>query len=199
VRRRPALDGPLLLLVLGSTLLISTHLRKVDRYWFQVTPWILYFATVALVEIGRTVAVRRRYLVRVAVLLPLIAIVIAHLVVLPGKVGDARDFNAAGGVQSGPTNPKVAPIFDAVEKFTPPDAVIAYYRARTMTLLTDRRSFQTTKLDRIEQNADYFAQRRGSTYWQPTLGLGDARLAGFVEVWSDANWVLWRTPGPDEG
>ena len=54
VRRRPALDGPLLLLALGSTLLISTHLRKVDRYWFQVTPWVIYFAAVALVELERT-------------------------------------------------------------------------------------------------------------------------------------------------
>ena len=31
---------------------MSTHLRRVDRYWFQVTPWVLYFGTVALVEIG---------------------------------------------------------------------------------------------------------------------------------------------------
>ena len=56
-----------------------------------------------------------------------------------------------------------------------------------MTLLTDRRSFQTKNLERIAQNADYFAQRRGSTYWQPELEPGAARLAGFEEVWSDAD------------
>jgi hypothetical protein len=197
VRRRPTLDGPLLLLTLGSALLISTHLRKVDRYWFQVTPWVLYFATVALLAFGDAVFRRRRQLGRVAALAPLALVVVAHLVVLPGKVTDARDFNAAGRVQSGPSNPRVAPVFEAVSALTPPDAIIAYYRARTMTLLTDRRSFQTKNLERIEQNADYFAQKRGSTYWQPALELGAARRAGFEEVWSDDTWILWRTPSAD--
>jgi len=197
VRRRPTLDGPLLLLTIGSALLISTHLRKVDRYWFQVTPWVLYFATVALVAIGGTVFRRRRQLGRVVALTPLALVVVAHLVVLPGKVSEARDYNSAGRVQSGPSNPKVAPVFEAVAALTPPDAIIAYYRARTMTLLTDRRSFQTKNLERIEQNADYFAQKRGSTYWQPVLELGAARRAGFEEVWSDDTWILWRTPSAD--
>lgn len=197
VRRRPTLDGPLLLLALGSTLVISTHLRKVDRYWFQVTPWVLYFVTVALVAIGQAIFARRRILGTVVALIPLIAVVVAHLVVLPGKVTDARDYNAAGRVQSGPSNPNVAPIFDAVNELTESDAIVAYFRARTMTLLTDRRSFQTRDLDRISQNADYFAQRRNSTYWQPDLGIAAARLAGFEEVWSDPLWILWRTPSAD--
>ena len=91
----------------------------------------------------------------------------------------------------------MAPIFEAVSTLTPPDATIAYFRSRTMTLLTDRRSFQTKNLERIAQNADYFAQRRYSTYWQPKLELGAARLAGFEEVWSDESWILWRTPRDD--
>jgi hypothetical protein len=197
VRRRPTLDGPLLLLAIGSALLISTHLRKVDRYWFQVTPWVIYFVTVALVELGVLVFRRRQRVGQFIAIVPLAAIVVAHLVVLPGKVGDARDFDAAGSVQSGPSNPRVAPVYDAVNELTPPDAIIAYFRARTMTLLTDRRSFQTKDLERIAEKADYFAQRRGSTYWQPELTLGAARQAGFEEVWSDGTWILWRTPGPD--
>ena len=197
VRRRPALDGPLLVLAIGSTLMIGTHLRRVDRYWFQVTPWVLYFATVALLALAALVLRNRATVARFVAVVPLVAVVVAHLVVLPGKIDDVREFDAAGRVQSGPSNPRVAPIFEAVSAFTPPDAVIAYFRARTMTLLTDRRSFQTKNLERIAQNADYFAQRRGSTYWQPELELRDARLAGFEEVWSDPTWVLWRTPGGD--
>ena len=157
VRRRPTLDGPLLLLALGSALLVSTHLRKVDRYWFQVTPWVLYFATVALLAIGQLLFTRRQQLGRALALAPLAIVVVAHLVVMPGQVGDALDYNAAGRVQSGPSNPKVAPVFDAVSELTPPDAIVAYFRARTMTLLTDRRSFQTKNLERIANNADYFA------------------------------------------
>jgi len=198
IRRRPTLDAPLLLLVLGSTLAISTHLRKVDRYWFQITPWVVYFCAVALLAAGALVMRQRHTIGRLVAVAPLVALVVAHLVVLPGKIGDARDFNAAGRVQSGPSNPGVVPIFQAVSTLTPPDAVIAYFRARTMTLLTDRRSFQTKNLERIAQNADYFAQRRNSTFWQPTLELGEARLAGFEEVWSDASWILWRTPRDDD-
>jgi len=77
---------------------------------------------------------------------------------------------------------------------TPPDAIIAFYRARTMTLLTDRLSFQTKNLDTIAANADYFAQRRDSTYWQPRLSTAEARAAGWEEVWSDPRWILWRIP-----
>jgi hypothetical protein len=194
VRRRPTMDGPLLVLAVASALLISTHLRRVDRYWFQVTPWVLYFGTVALIEITQLLFRRRQRIGQFVALAPLVVIVVAHLVVLPGKVSDARDYNAAGRIQSGPTNPNVAPIFDAVREFTPPDATIAYLRARTMTLLTDRRSFQTKNLERVAQNADYFAQRRGSTYWQPALSLSEARRAGFEEVWSDPTWILWKTP-----
>ena len=198
VRKRPTLDLPLLVLTIVSTLMISTHLRRVDRYWFQITPWVLYFATVALVALGAAVFRQRQMLGRFVALAPLVAIVVAHLVVLPGKITDARDFDAAGRVQSGPTNPRSAPIFEAVSELTPSDSIIAYFRARTMTLLTDRRSFQTKNLERIAQNADYFAQRRGSTYWQPELTPGAARLAGFEEVWSDPTWILWKTPSTDD-
>jgi hypothetical protein len=159
-----------------------------------VTPWVLYFVTVALLAFTALVLRHRAAVIRLVAMVPLVAVVVAHLVVLPGKIDEARAFDAAGRVQSGPSNPRVAPIFEAVSAFTPPDAVVAYFRARTMTLLTDRRSFQTKNLERIARNADYFAQRRGSTYWQPELELRTARLSGFEEVWSDSTWILWRTP-----
>jgi hypothetical protein len=206
VRRRPVLDGALLLLAVLTALTLSTHLRRVDRYWFQVTPWVVYFATVALVSAAAWLIARRITTVRVArlataaALLPLGALVVAHLVVLPGDISEAREYDDAGRVQSGPSNPAVAPIFDAVNSHTPPDAIVAYFRARTMTLMTDRRSLQTKHLDRIIARADYYAERRNSTYWQPELSAAEARRSGLVEVWSDQRWILWRlpdTPSPD--
>jgi len=200
VRRRPTLDGPLVLLAVLSALAVSTHLRRVDRYWFQVTPWVVYFATVALVAgfgwlfARRAVPARVARLATLAALLPLGALVVAHFVVLPGDISASREYNDAGRVQSGPSNPVVAPIFEAVNSFTPPDAVIAYFRARTMTLMTDRRAIQSKQLDRILQNADFYAERRNSTYWQPDLSAAEARTAGFEEVWSDQRWILWRLP-----
>ena len=120
------------------------------------------------------------------VAIPLVVIVAAHLIVLPGRIADAQDFNDAGHRQFGPSNPVVDPIYDAVLEFTPADSVVAFYRARTMTLLTDRRSFQTKDLDRILQSADFYAERRDSKYWQPTL---DEDHEGLVEVWSDPRWT----------
>ncbi len=166
----------------------------------QVTPWVVYFVVVALVAAGRFVAARvggrpsRTDVVRVAMLAPLLVLVVAHAVVLRGDIDDARTYRQAGRVLSGPTNPAAAPIYTAVAELTPPDAIIAFFRARTMTLLTDRLSFQTKDLERIAANADYFAQRRNSTYWQPVLSVSEARQRGWEEVWSDRNWILWRIP-----
>jgi hypothetical protein len=197
VRRRPTLDAPLLLLALLSALAVSTHLRRVDRYWFQITPWVVYFATVALVGgIGWLFARWGRSLrvATAAALVPLGALILAHGFVLAGDISDARQFNDLGRVQSGPSNPVVAPVFEAVATFTPPEATVAYYRARTMTLMTDRRSFQTKRLDQIIGRADYYAEKRDSTYWQPELTAAEARQAGFEEIWSDGRWILWRVP-----
>jgi len=119
---------------------------------------------------------------------------VAHGVVLAGDISDAQRYNDLGRVQSGPSNPAVVTIFEAVDDLTPPDAIVAYYRARTMTLMTDRRSFQTKQLDRIVDRADFYAERRNSTYWQPELTRAEARQAGFEEVWSDQRWILWRVP-----
>jgi hypothetical protein len=120
-----------------------------------------------------------------------------HAVVLPGDIADAQDFNRGGRQQVGPTNPTVTPIFDAVSTYTRPDDVIAYFRARTMTLYTDRRAIQTTDIDRVRARADFFAQQRDSTYYQPALSMEEAEDLGFTMVWSDFSWILWRVPSPN--
>ena len=191
LRQRPLLDTPLFVLALCTALTIGTHFRQVDRYWMQVTPWVVYFATVALVGLARAVRSRARWLSLVAAA-PIVAVVVAHLVVLPGRVSDARDFDAAGRTVIGPASPTVQPIYDAVLEHTPADAVVAFFRSRTMTLLTDRRSFQTKELDAILQSADYYAYRRNQKYAQPTL---DRNPEGLVEVWSDDRWILWEVTG----
>ena len=191
IRQRPTLDTPLFVLALFSALAIGTHFRLVERYWLQVTPWVVYFATVALVALARAVRPRARW-VAVLAAAPLVAVVVAHLVVLPGRVADARDFDEAGRVQIGPADPTVQPIYEAVLQYTPADSVVVFFRSRTMTLLTDRRSFQTKDLDRIRQSADFYAYRRDQKYAQPTLG---PNPEGLVEVWSDERWILWEVTG----
>ena len=197
-RQRPGLDGPLAVTTVLLALAVSTHFRMVGRYYFQILPWVLYFASIAVVTAFRLVlrsARARRWAPRLAVL-PLLYLVAVHAVVLPGHIADARDFNRAGRQQVGPTSPTVTPIFDAVSMYTRPDDVIAYFRARTMTLYTDRRAIQTTDIDRIRARADFFAQQRDSTYYQPALSMEEAEDLGFTMVWSDLSWILWRVPSP---
>ena len=58
-------------------------------------------------------------------LVPLLWLIAVHLVVVPGDMADARDFNDSGRVWIGPTHPDFTPIYDAVKQHTPPTAVIA--------------------------------------------------------------------------
>ena len=44
----PTAERPLARWPCSARSTISTHFRLVDRYWFQVTPWVLYFAAVAV-------------------------------------------------------------------------------------------------------------------------------------------------------
>ena len=140
---------------------------------------------------------RARTVVAVTVAcLPLVHLLVVHAAVLPGRVSAVGKANRDGQQQTGPTSPSIAPIFAAVAEETGPDDVVAFYRARLMTMLTERRAIQTTDLELVRQRADYFAQQRRSDYSQPDITEAEARALGFVAVWSDRNWVLWRLPPP---
>ena len=197
VLRRPRLDVPLAALTVLSALTVSTHFRMVGRYYFQVLPWLLYFAAVAVIAaVGAARAPEvRRAAVAVAVA-PLAVLVVVHAVSVSDDIRAARAFDDAGRQQIGPTDPNVTPIFDAVLEYTEPTATIGYFRARTMALLTDRRSIQTQSIDRMLQHADYYAQQRFSSYFQPNVSEAEARARGMVPVWSDSRWILWKLPGP---
>ncbi len=191
IRRRPRADVPLLALAVFSSMVVSTHFRRVDRYWFQVTPIVLYFAAAGVVAIVAAVAASRPPAVRVALgVAPLALLAAAHVPTLVDEVDDVRSSEAAGRVLVGPADPRVAPIYEAVSSLTAPDAIVAHHKARTMLLLTDRRSLQTSLIDEIAVRADYFAQRRRPWGSQPEVS--EAMEAGFVEVWSDPTWILWR-------
>ncbi|MET0459520.1 MAG: hypothetical protein ABW122_04040 [Ilumatobacteraceae bacterium] len=195
--RRPQFDVSLAVLTILSAVTVSTHFRMVGRYYFQILPWLLYFAAVAVIA-GVELLLRprdRRFAVAAAVV-PMVFLVGVHVKALPDDISAAQRFNEGGRQQIGPTDPTFAPVFAAVEQYTPPDAVIVFYRARLMTLYTDRRTIQTTSLDIALRTGDYYAQQRYTDYSQPPLTATDAATLGLVEVWSDAKWILWRLPDP---
>ncbi len=196
IRKRPGLDGPLAAVTVLSAIAVSTHFRMIGRYYFQIAPWVLFFATVAVTEAVRLVWRNRdqRY-VAVFAALPLLYLVGVHAAVLPGDIQQVQDLNQTSEQPMGPTDPRVTPVFNAVSRLTRPDDIIAFYRARTMTLYTDRRAIQTPLVERISQRADYFAQLRGSDFYQPRMTEAQGRALGWEKVWSDDHWILWRVGG----
>jgi hypothetical protein len=199
-RRSPATDVPLAALMVLSALAVSTHFRLVERYYLQVTPWVLYFAVSALAAGALSLSARwprsGPWLVRAVIAVPLLVLVAVHAAVVPGDVADAREFDRDGHVQIGPTHPDYLPIFEAVRAHTAPDDVVAYFKARTMTLLTERRAIQGDDLEMVLRNADWFAMQRGSTRSQPLLSRAEAEAAGLTAVWQDEHWILWRIDRP---
>lgn len=197
-RRRPRLNVPLAALTAGTMLLVGTHFRMVSRYYFQVTPFLAYFVTMLLVVTaeavlgGRRLRPARRRVLLTALVAPALWLVVLHVWALPARVDAADAFNASGQVQSGGLTARTEPAFDAILKYTRQDDVVVYYRVRSMTLYTDRRGVQTTLIDKAARLGDYFMQNLRSNYSQPVATEGELSARGWVVVWEDANWRLWR-------
>ena len=201
--KAPRLNVPLATLMVTTMFVIGTHFRMVSRYYFQVTPLIVLFLAILLVNAATEIAgaVRagsrrvRSYMVALA-LAPLLWLVAIHVWSIPSRVDAASRYNESGAVQSGPTNPRIAPAFDMVIEHTRPDDIIVFYRARTLTLYTDRRAVQlgTTAISKMSKIADYFMQNRQSDYSQPVASVSELRARGYEIVAEDAYWRLWRIP-----
>ncbi len=201
----PRRDVPLAALMLTTMLVVGTHFRMVARYYFQVTPLIVLFVTILLLtasaEVVELVKSKTRWVARAAVgiaLAPALWLVTIHVWSIPSKIDAASRYNDSGAVQSGPTNERSTDAFEIVEDHTRPDDVIVYFRARTLTLYTDRRSLQlgTTAIPEMTQIADYFMQNLNSDYSQPVATEAELETLGYEVVFEDANWRLWRIPHP---
>ena len=68
-----------------------------------------------------------------------------------------------------------------------------------LTFYTDRRGVQSSDLDILRQRAEYFMMRRGSNFSQPMVSDTAAAEMGWMAVWQDDNWVLWRLPLYESG
>lgn len=207
--RRTWLDLPLVVVTVLSLLAVSTHFRPTGpRYYFQVLPWTVYFAAAGVIAMAQLAMgpftssaagdaepgegrARARGVAQGAAVLGLLLVVTAHSRSLSDRIDAARAFDDSGAKQIGPAHPDYIPVYDAVAEHTPDDAVITFFRARTMTLLTDRRAIQTMRIERAEEHSDYWAQQVDSDYSQPELSEFEAFGRGYQIVWRDDRWILW--------
>ena len=129
----------------------------------------------------------------------LAVVCIAHLTDLPSAVSDAKKFNDSGGIADGPDAPYAQAAFAAIRTYTHQDDVVAFFKVRALTFYTDRRGVQSSDLDVVRQRADYFMMRRNSSFSQPKVADTDAAGMGWIAVWQDDTWVLWRLPLYESG
>jgi hypothetical protein len=206
--KAPRRNVPLAVLCLTTMLVIGTHLRMVARYYMQVTPFIVFFVAMLLLYVvgwlGRLLARRPLQLAgrRAVALLaaaPFLWLAVYHATDLPRRVDAAQVFNESGAIQRGPALEQSQVAMEAIEKYTPADETVVYYRARTATLYTGRRALQTTSFDNMVSNGDWFMQNKKDNYSQVVATANQLAASGFELVWENDDWRLWRIPeGPVE-
>ena len=204
--KAPRRNVPLAVLGLTTMLVIGTHLRMVSRYYMQITPLIVFFVALLLLYVvgwlGRLVARRPlplagRRIVALLAAAPFLWLAVYHATDLPRRVDAAQAYNDSGAVQRGPAQEQNQTAMDAIDKYTPPDDIVVYYRARTATLYTGRQALQTTSLNNMVANGDWFMQNKKDNYSQVVATPEQLTAAGFELVWENNDWRLWRIPdGP---
>lgn len=192
--RSPSTDAPLATFAIGSMVIVGTIPAVADRYLLAITPFAVYFAAQAVAAIALPRRASERHVGAWLATALLAGLITIHVSDLPSAVSDAQTFNESGQVVDGPQAPYAQAAFTAIRTYTHQDDVVSFFKVRALTFFTDRRGVQSDVLEIVRQRADYLMMRRGSTFSQPLVDGVEAADMGWVEVWSDSDWVLWRLP-----
>jgi hypothetical protein len=167
------------------------------RYLLTIFPLLVYFSfrgarSVLAVLLRSVRSVRWVRIVQAA--LP--ALVIAPLLVaITTDTRRTLDYHREYEyVNWGPESPETAEVFDAVRRLTGAQDVVVFFQARTMTLYTRRLAIQGNSVSMMVERGDWYAMARDSDYIQTPLTDEQAAELGFVKVWENSSYVLWRIP-----
>lgn len=184
----PADDIALVVFAVGSMVIVGMIPAVADRYLLAITPFAIYFAAQAIAGLPWP-----RHLGRWIATAAVGALVALHATDLPERMRLIDRVNAAG-VQDGPLTASSTAAFDAVRTHTHQSDVVAFFKARALTLFTDRRAVQSIDLQVLRERSDFFLARRGSSFSQPFVTDEQAARMGWTAVWQDERWVLWQLP-----
>lgn len=192
----PRRDLPVAGTMLGVLLFVMIAPFQTYRYIMALLPFGMYFAYQGLaIPLS---SLPGKHLPKLVVVADLC--VVAFIFGGWPDTSNARDYRTHFvGPQPGPQQPDTLEMYAAVRDLTRGDAVVVANRARLMTLYTGRTSVQGGAIDFIDSAGDYYVmylEPDGSpgTYTQYPLTDAEAAERGFVEVWRNPGWVLWRTP-----
>lgn len=200
--RRPRHNVPLATLMLTTMLIVGTHFRMVERYYYQVTPLVVFFVTMLAVSSGELLARGRRRalaaprMLAVLAVAPVLYVTAIHVWTLPSHVDAAQRYNDTGSVQSGGLTWRTEPAFDAIVNYTDIDDKVVYYRARAMTLYTGRRGVQTQLVSKAQRLGDWYLEAlwTANDYSQLRVGIDELLSRDWKIVWENEHWRLWRIP-----
>lgn len=204
-RWREGHDVPHAVFVAASTVLAAGHRAVNTRYLMLAVPFVLLFAVHGWRWIvDRLPPLRGTKWHRWVVVAPLALLAVHSLYASADAARDARAFRNDGLTLLGPGTAEEDAGFEAVMRYTRGDDVVAFFKGRLMSHITDRRALQTIDPEVILRDADWYLQRHdmfaspdGS--FSPFLGVpqftpDQAAELGLVEVWRNDRWVLWRIP-----
>ncbi|MDQ3573341.1 MAG: hypothetical protein M3378_05190 [Actinomycetota bacterium] len=190
-------DSMLAAYLCGSSFLMLVSPYQEGRYLLTVTPLLGYFAYQALPSIAQLVTSGNQALVRLTSVVP--ALAVAGLVTLNAQaLAHSTNYHLDYHyIAHGPESPDAQQMFTAVRDLTREDDVILFFRARAMTLYSDRPAIMGTNLDQLLKRADWYVMAKDSTYSQTLLTDEQAAAHGLAKKWENTGWVIWRVPPRD--
>jgi hypothetical protein len=191
-----ALDEDVMLAayLVSAAFIVLVSPYQEGRYLFAVAPFLLYFAYQAVPTLARLWPNPGSTLTWAAMGVPLVAV--AGLVNINARAMKHSTIyhHQYQFTVNGPNAPLSQSMFAAVEQNTRGDDIILFFRARAMTLFTDRVALQGSNLDQMLPRVDWYVMEKGSTYSQALLTDQEGAARGLTKVWENDDWVIWRVP-----
>jgi hypothetical protein len=177
-----------------ATFIVLVSPYQEGRYLFTITPLLVYFAYQAIPTVAALAAPSSRWLIRggaVAAATAVVGLALLNAADTKHAIDYRRLYRPT---VNGPEAPEARQMFTAVKTLTRGDDVILFFRARAMTLYTDRLAVQGSNLDQLLPRSDWYVMAKGSTYSQTLLTDDEGASRGLLKTWENGSWVIWRVP-----
>lgn len=195
-------DAHLVGALAGLALVLLSPPFREQRYLLSVVPLMMYFAWQGVRAVGAAVAYLggsagrgRRSAARVVPAVLATVAISVFAVSVSTDTWRAYEYHRDNDyIEWGPDFPLVQEAFAAVVTYTDARDVVTFFQARTLNLYTRRKAIQGNSEQMMTQRADWYLMARDSDYIQTNLSDRRAAELGFVKVWENARFVLWRIP-----
>jgi hypothetical protein len=188
---RPRVDAHITGVLAGLVIVILSPPFREGRYLLSVLPFLLYFAWQGADAVQRFATAGRG---RWPPVLGSAALAVLLICVGTDTWGSYKYHRDYSYIEWGPADPSVQQAFTAVQQYTDARDVVVFFQARTMNLYTRRLSIQGNSESMMLQRGNWFLMARDSDYMQTDLTDARAAVLGFVKVWENEKFVLWRIP-----